>query len=282
MKTFISFDYEGLGGITSWNETYGKRDKDFLATEQINAFVEGIKENQPDAQIYLCDSHAFGTNILWDKLHPDVILIKGFPRVFYMMETIDNSFTHIVYFGYHSKVGGGGLMDHTYSSSSIYKIKINDIEVDELIINSIYASYFKVPFSFIYGDDKTIEQTFDFLKLMYGKDFETIKNNIDYLISKNAISRFSGVLKPYNYLLNELKEKGKKLSQKKGIILNFKFPLKVEIDYIDSTRAYLASMLPFTKLLEPRKISFKSSNQIEFYKQLISCVFITSIAKDIK
>lgn len=278
MKVFISFDYEGIGGITSWDETYHKKDKDKLATSQINAFVEGILETDKNAQIYLCDSHAFGTNILWEELNSKVILIKGFPRVFYMMENLDESFTHIVYFGYHSKVGGGGMMDHTYSSSSIYRITVNGIEVDELLINSIYASKYNVPFSFVYGDDKTIEQTKQTISSLY-KDK---KSDFDYLISKQAISRFAGVLKPYDQLLLELKDKGRNLVNIKGIVTKFDFPLNVEIEYIDATRAYLSSMLPFVNLVEPRKIIFKSLDPVEFYKQIVSAVFITSIAKDLK
>ena len=99
-KIFISFDFEGLGGVTDWKETINDPRFCKLATEQINAFAEGIYTRHPDAEIVLCDSHSNGNNIIWEMLHPFIILIKGYPRVYYMIEGLNSSFTDFVLFGH--------------------------------------------------------------------------------------------------------------------------------------------------------------------------------------
>ena len=136
-KVFVSFDYEGIGGVASWTETEGNRAWNELATRQVTAFCTGLLERDPQAEIVVADSHANGNNLLWEHLPAQVSLVRGFPRNFYMFEGLDHSFTHLVLFGYHSAMGAGGMMDHTYSSSSFYEIRINGSPVDEGIINAL-------------------------------------------------------------------------------------------------------------------------------------------------
>jgi len=99
-------------------------------------------------------------------------------------------------FGYHTAIGGSGMMDHSYSSSSIYSIKINGEYLDEARINSYFAGELNVPLSFIYGDKQTVISS-------------PAYPEIDYCISKEAISRFSGLMRPRKELLDELYEKEK-------------------------------------------------------------------------
>jgi len=270
MKVFISFDYEGIGGVASWTETIGRADQDLIATEQVNAFCRGIQKADPEAEIVLCDSHALGRNILWDKLAPGVTLIKGYPRNFYMMEGIDESFTHLVFFGYHSPVGGGGMMEHTYSGSSIYGITINGKTVDEGMINAYLAGEYKVPLCFVYGDDVTE-------KFLSPKAPET-----RFLVSKETISKFSGVMHPYQKLLEELEREGAVLKENKGTLLSVVLPGEMEIEFRDALQGYMCSVIPGTEILNPRKIRVQFRDAKEMYRYLMSAVYICSGAKEIR
>ena len=283
MKVFISFDYEGLGGISSWSETLDNQYQNNLATQQINAFCNGIFEKNKNAEIVICDSHAYGRNILWDKLDKRITLIRGFPRKYYMMEGFDRSFTHIVFFGYHSAVGGGGILDHTYSSSSIFEIKINNEVVDEALINSYYASHFDGKVYAVYADNIT----YNFLKSRIENylNRNNLKGNyeefINFIVSKTSISRFAGIMKPFNQLLDELFNAGKNLDEKKGFKFETRLPAQIEITFLDSVKAYMCSSLPFVELIEPRKIVFNVDNFKLMYNYLMSIIYIAGSSKNI-
>ena len=151
LSVFISFDIEGISGISSWREL--KKDSPSLlnaklrATEEINAAIRGIKKSQYDInEIVVCDSHAEGENLVIDRLERDVYLTRGSPRKYYMIEGIDEHFNIIFFIGYHAMAGTKGAgMAHTYSSSTIYSIRINGIHVGETEINAAMAGHYGVP-----------------------------------------------------------------------------------------------------------------------------------------
>ncbi len=274
MKVYISFDFEGIAGVAFWKETEGNPRWNVIATRQLKRFVDGILSKNPDAQIYVSDSHAFGESLIWEELE-NVRLIRGYPRVFYMVEGLDSSFTDLVLFGYHTAVGGGGMMDHSYSSSSIYNIKMNGEYLDEARINSYFASELNVPLSFIYGDRQTIESS-------------PLYPQIDYCISKDAISRFCGIMRPENEVLNELFIKGQNLGKNKKIVKPKEkddgsiYPLFIEIEYTDTVRAMLASIIPDVKLVSPRKTEFYCKDVATFYRLLNAITIICAEAKTIR
>lgn len=296
MKVYISFDFEGIAGVSFWKETEGDFRWNNLATKQLKAFIEGILSKNPDAEIVVSDSHAYGESLLWENLDK-VKLIRGWPRVFYMVEGLDNSFTDLVLFGYHTAIGGDGMMDHSYSSSSIYSIKMNGEYLDEARINTYYASELGVPLSFIYGDKQTVQSSPGY-------------PDIDYCISKEAISRFCGLMRPESEILDELYLKGQNLGKNKKIIkpkpyvqksqsndiektnknqsnildiLSQKiYPLFIEMEFTDTVRAKLASILPYVNLVSQRKIEFECENVSVFYRLLNAITIICAAAKTVR
>ena len=270
MKVFISFDYEGIGGVASWAETSGCPEQDRLATEQVNAFCRGIRKSAPDAGIFLCDSHAHGRNILWERLEPGITLVKGYPRNLYMMEGIDETFTSLVFFGYHSPVGGGGMMEHTYSGSAIYGITLNGEDVDEGMINASLAGEYGVPLSFVYGDDVT-------------EQFLSSKApGARFLVSKRAVSKFAGIMKSYRELIDSLEKEGELLKESPGTLVEFSFPGEMEIEFRDALQGYMCSVIPGTEHLHPRMIRVKVRDAKEMYRYLMTVVYICSGAGQIR
>jgi len=270
MKVFISFDYEGIGGTVSWEEMANNQTQNFLATEQINSYCKGIYGVCPDAEIYICDSHSFGRNILWEGLLPGIKLIRGYPRKKYMMEGLDESFSHLVLFGYHAPVGFGGLMEHTYSSSSIYDIAVNGNKVDEALINCYLASHYKVPLNFVYCDQTCA----DFLSE------KTV--NTHFLISKKVISRYAAIAEPYEALKENLYQKGMELKSNKGDIIKEQLPGELEIQFTDNLRAYMCSIIPGSRKKDARTLVFDFTSFEMMYQYLMACVFICSGAANIK
>ena len=133
VKIFISFDLEGVTIVSSWREA--KKDAPSCAeirrcaTDEVCAAVQGARRGSPgDCEIVICDAHAQGENLIVEKLPKGIRLVKGSPREFYMVEGIDKSFDLLFCIGYHAMAGTlGAGMDHTYSSSILYSVKINGV-----------------------------------------------------------------------------------------------------------------------------------------------------------
>lgn len=263
MKIFISFDMEGVGGISSWEEMDREREKvRQLATEEINAVVRGAKKSEiPIKQIWVVDSHGAGENLLPDALEEGITLVKGTPRPLYMMEGIDSSFALLFCIGYHSRVGAlQGVMDHTYSASSIYEIRINGIPVSELDINAGVAGHYGVPLAMVSGDNALIEEV------------KTTYPQVETVITKYGITRFASANRHPKEIREELYSKAKKvvLEADSFYCRKWELPLKVEIDLLDTLIADVISFLPQVKRESGRKISFTTPNFVELYKMLLT------------
>ncbi len=270
MKYFISFDFEGIAGVTFWRETEKDARFEKLATKQLLAYMEGIKAEDPDAEILLCDSHNDGSNIHWELMPEYVKLVRGYPRTYYMVEGLDKSFDKLILFGYHSPIGGGGMMDHSYSSSSFYEVKVNGQIVDEALINSYYSSELRIPTACYYGDDKGIE----FAK-------QHFKGAI-FVEAKKAVSRFSGVMESEEVILKRLVQAGKDTVSVEVKPLELKYPVKVEIKFTDSTRGYIASIIPGVETISPRETVYTAKDYKEFYRYLMTVATMCSTASGIR
>ncbi|HPN92736.1 MAG TPA: M55 family metallopeptidase, partial [Rectinema sp.] len=160
MKVFISVDMEGIHGAVSWSDMEGNGHQTVYenAWKELSWIVEGInrsKYNDEIREICICDSHARGEGIPFRSFGDSrVTLIRGYPRPFYMLEGLDESFDLLMLVGYHAKIGAlHGLMDHSYSSSCIYCVRLNGQEMSEADINGMLASHYGVPICFVSGDD---------------------------------------------------------------------------------------------------------------------------------
>jgi len=74
-----------------------------------------------------------------------------------MMTGIDNSFDGVMFVVTH-KSWWLGAMDHSYSSSTIYRVLINGKEVGESTINGFLAHYHGVPVILVSGSKELEEE----------------------------------------------------------------------------------------------------------------------------
>jgi len=274
MKIFISVDAEGLCGISSWHET-DEKDVNFnrfrkLATREVNAVCSVIRRRFPNSRILVCDSHSSGENILIEDLIPDIELVKGFPRPYYMMEGLASSYDGVFLLGYHSRIGlEKGGMDHSYSSSSIYSIRINGLEMGEVDLNGVLAGYYGVPVVLISGDN------------ILGNEVKQRYKDIVYVTVKEGISRFSSKSYPLNKVYSSLETGTEQaLSRLKKIRpIYIKPPYKIEISMNTTIQADIVSFLPGMKRKDGRTILFTSKDYREFYRLLMAIILLASTAK---
>jgi D-amino peptidase len=262
---FISFDIEGISAVTSWREL--KKDSHDLhrmrnlATQEVNAAIRGIRKSGKNiGVITICDSHAAGENILIEELEPGVNLVKGTPRKYYMMQGISNEYDLAFFVGYHAMAGTKhGGMEHTYSSISLYNVRINGQYVGETEINAALAGHYRVPLGLVTGDNMLIRE----VRKFFGKKVETV-------ITKKAISRFAAQCRHPKDVHEEIEMKAARALKKikEFEIFRFKSPLSAEIDLSTSLIADMVELIPGVKRIDGRKLVFRAKDVLEFYRIL--------------
>ncbi len=278
MKYFISIDMEGIWGTSHFSEPQERVSK--LMTEELAHTVEVLMDIDPRAKVRVCDSHALGTNILPEALRVNVELVRGFPRMFYMMEGLDESFDAVLFVGYHAPIGHPkGAMNHTYSSASFFEIRINGAPLGESEINAIFASMFNVPVIFISGDSALFEFSSGYFP-------ET-----EFLITKDSIGHNAVLLyerdRIYGERVKAIEKAVKKLKEGrfKTFIENnpqFAPPYNLEIVLKDTLRADLVSIIPGSKRKDGRIVEYFSADFRDIYRFIVASSILAWQASQIK
>ncbi|MBE0432137.1 M55 family metallopeptidase [candidate division WOR-3 bacterium] len=271
INVFISFDIEGISGVSSWREM--KTDsKDYerarrIATQEVNAAIRGIRNSGKNTgQITICDSHASGENLFLDELETGVIVVRGTPRKYYMMHGIGRQYGVVFFIGYHAMAGTRYAgMEHTYSSASIYNIKINGKYVGESEINAALAGYYGVPPGLVAGDNHLIAE----IRKFFGPGVETV-------VTKEGISRFAAQCRHPKDVQTEIETKAARVIQKtsKLKVFRFKVPIRAEIDLASTLITDLVELIPGVKRTGGRKVIFRVKDILEFYRilRLVCCL----------
>lgn len=264
-NAYISFDMEGVGGLTSWQEI--KKESQSLmqirkiATEEVNAAIRGIRNARRDIdEIVVCDSHANGENLLIDILESGVYLVKGTPRNYYMVEGLSQKFDILFFIGYHAMMGTKKAgMDHTYSSRTIYNIKINGHSVGESEINAAIAGYYKVPLGLVSGDDQLAKE----IRKFFG-------NAVEVIITKYGITRTAAKCRHPHDIQKEIEIKAEQAvkNYKRLKPFTFRTPIRAEIEVVNTLIADVLEPVPGVKRVAGRRIVFRTKNILEFYRML--------------
>ncbi|KAF2956284.1 M55 family metallopeptidase [Marinitoga sp. 38H-ov] len=270
MKIYISFDFEGLGGVTQWSDVNkGNNFKQNYALEQLKALLKPLREYE----VLISDSHGMGDNILWEITNefPNVELISGGIRKYYMMSGIDSSFDRMIFFGYHSGIGEiYSTMDHTYSSSSIHNIWINGIYMNETLINAAFGGLFNVPLAMVVGDDKLEKQLNGYF------------NNLIYVSTKESLGRYSARFKPMKKLLEEIEDATQvMLNYRKEdfTVFNFEKPIEMIVELSDTAKADMVESMPLVERIDGRKIKLVHEDYKIVFEGLLAITYITLAAK---
>lgn len=160
-KVYISVDMEGISGISGDDQLsptgaeYGRSRK--LMAEDTNAAIRGaLAAGARD--ILVNDSHGGQRNLLPEDLNPAARLISHSFKRYGMMEGLDETFSAIIFVGYHAKAGTPtGLFAHT-GSGVVLDLEINGRSVGEGGLNAALADWYGVPVVMVTGDDVAVKQ----------------------------------------------------------------------------------------------------------------------------
>ncbi len=156
MKVYISVDFEGITGSTSWESTnmgdfeYAPMAKE-MTLEAVAACEGALAAGA--TEIYVKDAHETGRNMDISLFPKEVKIIRDWtcdPNS--MIGGLDSSFDAVLYVGYHSPAGlNGSPLSHTMNRRNNY-VKYNGRLASEFLIHAYAAAAMGVPSVFISGD----------------------------------------------------------------------------------------------------------------------------------
>ena len=269
LKIYISVDMEGISGIVHSEQvssgTAEYADGRKWMAQDVNAAVEGALAAGA-TEVVVNDSHGSMRNIDPDDLHPRAILISGSPKPLSMMQGIDSSFAACLFIGYHAKAGTeNAILDHTISSSVVRHIRVNGIEMPELGLNAAIAGYYGVPVVLVSGDTAVCRQAGEIL----GKEVATVA-------VKEAYGRLAAKLVPMDEARRLITARVKEALGKLPRIKPYKLasPYSFELGYHVSAQADMGAMIPGTKRIDARTLTFTAADYIEGFRVLRAMINI--------
>ncbi|OGO77089.1 MAG: amino acid amidase [Clostridiales bacterium GWB2_37_7] len=261
MKIYISADIEGIAGIVNWDEaTRWKPDYPPFSEEmikEVQAACEGA--NSAGAkEIWIKDAHGVGRNLNFSGLPTNTKLIRSFSgHPFCMMQELDSTFDAALMIGYHSYAGSdGNPLSHTLETELSY-MKINDELASEFLINAYTASYIGVPVVFVSGDAGLCDHV------------RQINVNVNTIGLNKGIGDSVVSIHP-QLAFDSIKEAVK--ASLKGELNKCIIPLpkwfKVELSYVNHTKAYKASFYPNMKKISATNVLFETDDYFEVLRML--------------
>ncbi len=241
--------------------------------QDLIAAIEGARDGGAD-EILVADSHSVGMNITPRNLPDGVKLVRGYPRKYYMMAGLTSDFDVAFFIGYHAPAGHlHGQMDHTYSSYSIFQVKVNGEVFGESELNALYASELGVPIGLITGD-----------KALFQFSSPKFPETTRFVVTKEGESRFAAILYPVQKVREEIKKATAEVVAHTSELRLFrrepvdsKFHLEIEV--IDTLRADLIEVMPGFSRIDGRKLAYEANSAAEVLRVVHAAAIMGAYAR---
>ncbi len=259
MKIYISVDMEGIIGVvypdflTNRGYDYSRARK--FMTEDVNAAVRGALMAGAQ-EIIVNDSHNAMTNVLVEELQSPAKLITGSPKLHSMMEGLDSTFDGAIFIGYHSKMNSRGVLNHTFSSRTVYKLKLNNQEIGELEFNAYIAGFYNVPVLMVSGDDQV------------AREAQNLIEGVKTVAVKEARGRYTALCLNPKDAHSLIEENAYKAVAEKDKIspLQIQEPLELRITLLNSGMADAAQIMPGVERIGANILQYTATDIIEAYQ----------------
>jgi D-amino peptidase len=268
VKIYISADMEGISGVVSMQQIDpGAREYERarrMMTREVNAVIEAAFEHGA-REIVVNDAHGDMDNILIEELDSRVSLISGSPKPLSMMQGIDSSFDGVFFVGYHARAGSSeAIIDHTYTFR-VLDAKINGRPMSEAGLNGRLAGYYRVPVTFISGDQNAVRCA-----------REELNNHIGVVV-KQAVGRTAAVIYPFSQVETRLKagvaEALKKIRSFKPTVE--RDLVELEVSFNVSDMAAMALLIPGAIRKDARTVVYTGRDYLETYKVFRAMLALT-------
>jgi D-amino peptidase len=251
MKVLIAVDIEGVSGIANAREyehfEFGRK----WVTEDTNAAVEGALEGGA-SEITVSDTHGrHNDNILFDLLHPQARLIRGGKNTpLYFLEGLAPDTALVLLVGWHDKIGGPGVLAHTFVHQEVRAMYINGHEVGEVELAAALAGDFGVPIGLVSGDDITCARARAWL------------GEVETACVKRAIDRYAADCLPLAEARRLIRLGARRAVERAGEFKPFRFtpPYTLRWECSDHNIATLLARLPGAELGAGNSVSYQHEN----------------------
>jgi D-amino peptidase len=262
MKIYISADIEGITDVTHWDETDLQKGDSYASREQMTAEVAAACEGALQAgatEIWVKDSHDTALNILPCRLPQEVRLIRGWSgHPFMMLQELNNTFQAVALIGYHSRAKSGtSPLAHTMTGK-ITRIKLNDQDMSEFLIDVNTCAYVGVPLVFISGDQGICDEAVG------------VNPRIGTVAVKQGVGNSTINIHP-DLALARIREG--MLQAVKGSLNQPALPLPshftLEVDYRAAYNAYHDGFYPGAQQTGPTKVRFETDDYFDVLRFLV-------------
>jgi D-amino peptidase len=161
VKVFVVSDMEGVAGIVKWDQVTGGHamyeEGRRLYTGEINAAVRGAKAAGA-TEIVVMDCHGAGqgwtfNSLIPEELDPDCEFVVQNEWTEYT-EFLEEGVDAALFVGMHAMAGTrDGVLAHTVSGSSWWRLRFNGVEVGESGINAALCGTWGCPVVLVTGDE---------------------------------------------------------------------------------------------------------------------------------
>ena len=240
MRVFISADFEGCTGVTTWEK---EQEEVAGMISDVNAAVEGAFIAGA-TDVVVRDAHAASRNLPAERLHSRARLLRGWAALSLMMEGLDDSFDAAFFVGYHARsMTEAGVLAHTMTSA-VRRLWLGGVECGEYGISAAHAGHVGVPVVLGCGDRAFAEQVSE---LIPGIETVAVKEG---LASRSALSRS----------LEEgaaaIKRGAQRALARRAKIAPYRpeYPLELKIEWAVPAAATVCALVPGTERVDSTTI----------------------------
>jgi D-amino peptidase len=269
VKILIAADMEGVSGVVHWDQVDSSH-KEYerfrkLMTGDVNAAIEGAYEGGAE-EVIVADGHGSARNILVEKLDHRARLNSGSPSPFAMVQGVDTGVDAAMFVGYHARVGSpNAILDHTWSSSMVANVWLNDQPVGEIGWNAAVCGHFGVPLIMISGDQTACAEAVALL------------GAVETAVVKQARGRMAAECLPPEVSRQKIREaaaravRGLRAGQAPPP-LRLEAPSRATLELVTSDMADRAALLPGAERLEGKRVAIVVDDAVTAYRAFRSAV----------
>jgi D-amino peptidase len=277
MKILISADMEGISGIVDWEQVtpghpeYLSRGRQ-LMTGDVNAAINGVFEGGAD-EVVVSDAHGNGRNILLEELDSRARLNSGSPSPFSMMQSIDDtpSPAAVVLVGYHAMAGTRkGVLDHTWSDTSVRAVYLNGQLVGEIGLNAALAAEFQAPVIALTGDQHAAAEAQDLLGPA-----------LEIAVVKNATGRYAAQCLPLAEARERICEAAARAmtrfrSGQAAAPFRLQPPIHLAIEFMDTQQVDRAFLIPGTERPSGTRLDYIAPDMVTAHRAMRAMVSLAA------
>lgn len=263
MKILIAADMEGISGVVNWDQvTPGHREYERfrrLMTQDVNAAINGAL-SAGASEVLVTDGHSSGYNILIEELDPRARLNSGNQSPFGMVQGVQDGVDGVFFVGYHACAGSGhAILDHTWSSSTIANVWLNDRLVGETGLNAAVCGHFNAPVLMISGDQTVCGEAKELLGAL---EFAVVKQATTRMSAECLSPAQAGekICEAAARAMNRL------LSGEKPSVFQVESPVRVRVEYYTPEMADRAKRMPETRRLASKEIEIQTIDMPSAYQ----------------